>query len=199
MTTNFTLEPSDLADFADDMARTFGASYVDKKNSLTMKYVGKFLGLLGIVDEEQFLKRFATTVGTTIYLPFEPGVITPDWPLYAQFVVITHELEHVSQFHEEGAYRFCARYLFLKADRAHYEMDAYGCHVELARYFGRKVDFDDLAANMKSYALDDLDIDVCRVFWTSVDAQAQNGIYTRPSTREAIAWFEKHATKELLS
>jgi hypothetical protein len=56
----------------DHMTDHYG-SRVAKKDAPEMQLVGTALEKMGILDAEDFLKRYATTLGRTIYLPFEIG------------------------------------------------------------------------------------------------------------------------------
>lgn len=77
--------------FCDHMAHHHGFRFGDKSKAPEMALVAQFLPRLGVkITEEDFLRRFSTTVGTYVYLA---DALTP----WQRIVVCTHEAIHVEQ------------------------------------------------------------------------------------------------------
>src|SRR5262249_28101861 len=117
--------------FYKHMTGTFGASVIDKRSATEMQVVAGVLGALGIVNREEFLRRFATTIGKRIYLPFDVGDAAQGWSLWSQVAVLTHECQYIVQYNANGPLGFSWRYLTNTAARAAFEAEAYRCQLEL--------------------------------------------------------------------
>lgn len=127
--------------FTTYMARLFGATIIYKDQSFAMPWLAAGFDLIrqfkpGLPSGDEFLGRFATTIGTLIYLP---SGLTPDQTIE----VVTHECEHVEQFVHGGAATGLAGgpgmwWLYLREPEAvvRYEVDAYrgGLEVQVARF-----------------------------------------------------------------
>jgi hypothetical protein len=99
-----------------------------RADSELMAFVGTFLGGLGVVDQESWLTRYATTVGTRIYLPFVPGDEAL-WSLPKQIQTLAHELVHVEQWRDPT---FAVTYATSGARRALWEVAGYAAGMEVA-------------------------------------------------------------------
>jgi len=69
-----------------------------RKTAVEMQLVGGFLDAIGILDAEDFLSRYTTTIGRTIYTPWEVGV----GDLASQMLICVHEHQHVHQYLKGG-------------------------------------------------------------------------------------------------
>lgn len=153
---------------ADDVREFWKASLVrwdtkriDKDKAQEMQLVAEVLGLLGIVNKQDFLRRFTTTVGTRIYTPFDPGIPTPEWSLWNQITVCVHEHHHVFQDRAAGGLGFEWAYLTNPAQRAQYEAEAYRTNMVMDwRYQGRMLDPKVLAALLNNYGCSAVDVAV---------------------------------------
>jgi len=79
--------------------------YKNKKNSYLMRVIHLILSPFGI----DFLNRFWTTIGRTIYYPVD--IVEPLGNAYAE--VREHELMHVEQFFKYGLFLMILGYLLL--------------------------------------------------------------------------------------
>jgi len=127
--------------FTTYMGRLFGATIIHKDQSFAMQWLGAGFDLVrrfkpGLPSGDEFLARFATTIGTLIYLP--PN-LTPD----QEIEVVTHECQHVEQFLHGGASTGLSGgpgmwWLYLRETEAlvRYEAEAYraGLEVTVARF-----------------------------------------------------------------
>ncbi len=186
--------PEHVLAFVDHMRGHFLAQIADKRDAVIMRAASVLLDQLGIVEKTRFLENFATTIGRTIYLPFEPGVPSAGWPLWTQMVVLTHECQHIAQLDRLGAWAFFLRYVTKKAERAVLEADAYRCQLEL--YFwrtGQVLAPKLLAARLQAYAVTATDIRVAeKVLVSSAETIKRGGVMTEAG-RVAIAWLDKYA------
>jgi hypothetical protein len=186
--------PTQVRAFWDYMTHTFGSQIVNKADAAEMKVLSSVLGTLGILDADSFLRHYATTIGTRIYLPFEPGVPAPGWDLWAQLVVCAHENEHVVQAKELGLVTFGARYLFSSSSRAAYEAEAYRASLELNWWRSHTMpDPAALAGLLKGYGVTQTDIDVAAAtLKASADSIRRGAVINRASS-VAISWLSLHA------
>lgn len=122
--------PQCVRDFWAHMQKEYGSIIVPKADSEVMKLVAGLLNLIDIQDDDVFMKRFTTTLGNRIYIPFEIGV-PGIYDLWDQICVCVHEHQHIVQGQREGWMTFGSRYLVSPSYRANYEAEAYGCNMEL--------------------------------------------------------------------
>jgi hypothetical protein len=165
---------------------------------MLMVAAARFLDVLNIQDRGHFLRNYVTTIGHTIYTPFEVGVETEQWPLWRQVRVCAHECTHVVQVEREGWATFDARYLASSSWRAGYEAEACGADLELEFWRqGAALNIpafvDERVAGLASYGCSDEDIGQA---WQQLTIRAgvvaQGGVETR-AAQVAIAWLEEHA------
>ena len=176
------------------MTKRYGTRVIKKSNARMMRLVARALALMGVMDAESFMRRFTTTIGKRIYVPFEIGVEKKSWDLFDQMVICVHEHQHVEQANKEGFLRFARRYLFSKAARAGYEAEAYRCNMELCFWrTGKVLDPSELAQLLRSYGCRSADIKVAeKSLRISAETVRRGGVVNRASQR-AIAWLNKHA------
>lgn len=151
----------DVREFWRVMTSRYGTRIIDKNNSVDMKLVADFLDAMKIVDREAFLRRYVTTIGTRIWLPFTPGVESGGWTLWEQIVVCVHEHHHVylDRMAGEGLeYEFA--YATNSTKRAYIEMECYRCNMCMHWHFlGVALDPVQLAAKLKvGYGCNDADV-----------------------------------------
>src|SRR5262245_54029382 len=92
------------------MTQRYGSHVADKANAPLMRVVAGALKLFGVDSADDFLTKFATTLGDTIYLPFDIGDTSTGWSLWNQIVICAHEHQHVLQWRRENNV-FAAKYL----------------------------------------------------------------------------------------
>ena len=82
--------------FRDQMCAAFGATVVNKRDALEHHGIGLVLQVRGILDVEEYLDNYATTLGTVIA-----------WPAgNTSVVLLAHELRHVQQYNRTGLTAF---------------------------------------------------------------------------------------------
>lgn len=182
----------DVREFWKAMCAKWDTTRIDKANSNEMKLVGEVMGLLGVVNRQDFMRRFTTTVGTRIYTPFDPGVPTSDWSLWSQITVCVHEHHHVFQDRAAGGLGFEWAYLTNPAQRAHYEGEAYRTNMVMEwRYQGRMPDPYALAALLRYYGCSQSDIDVIGKMLALSIPSIKAGAMTSDVCRWATVWLDK--------
>ena len=165
---------------------------IDKANAAEMKLVAEVLGLLGVLNQQDFLRRFTTTVGTRIYTPFDPGVPTPEWALWSQITVCVHEHHHVWQDRAAGGLGFEWAYLTSSAQRAQYEAEAYRTNMVMDwRYQGRMLDPKVLAALLKNYGCSAVDIAVVEKMLALSIPAIKAGAMASDVCRWSATWLDR--------
>lgn len=174
------------------MAQRFGAQVVAKGGSVEMKAVSLLLDRMGIADQDDFMQRFATTIGHRIYVPFEPGSPTGPWSLLAQATTCVHECHHVWQYDQLGPAMFAYQYVIVPARRTLLEVQAYRTNMEVEyRLTGKMHDPIALANLLRSYAVSESDVMVAeRMLKASVPTIRAGGITSRAS-QAALAWLKE--------
>jgi len=176
------------------MTRTYGTRVVDKDKAWEMRLVAAVLARMGIVDRREFMRRYTTTIGKRIYVPFDIGNSDARYDLWGQITVCVHEHQHVEQLLRDGWLKFMGRYLLSSAARATYEAEALRSNLELTFWrFGRIPDLGRLARKLSDYACSDADIAMVeRMLELSAETVRRGGVVNRAS-QKAIAWLERHA------
>jgi hypothetical protein len=189
------LSQQKVVDFWAYMTKKFDAKIVTKNDSSFMSAISVFLSLIGVMDKKYFMENCATTIGRTIYLPFEIGVGNSTWSLLKQVLVCAHEFQHIVQVDKEGKLKFSTNYLMYKRKRAKYEADAYRCDMEIYYWLtGYLYDPVKLANRLKGYNVNESDIEFCvNFFEASAMTIAQGGIISEAS-QVAIEWLEQNVT-----
>jgi hypothetical protein len=186
-----TITPGVTRAFWRHMLAKFDAAVVQKDSSTAMHLAASMLDLVDIQDEKQFMEHFVTTLHKTIYIPFEIGVATDDWPLWNQIEVCCHECVHVLQCAREGVIVYDTRYLSSSSYRAGYEAEAYGCNLEMEYWLtGRILDSPARAGSLKFYGCSTADIEqAIHTLEIRAGVIKQGVIETLPA-QEAITWLE---------
>lgn len=186
--------PDQARAFFRHLLDAFGATVVDKRSALEMQAVGGLLGQLGIVDRAAFLGHFATTVGRRIYVPFDVGVPSEGWSLWAQMMVCAHECQHVVQYDRLGAARFAWQYLGSTAARARLEAEAYRCQLELHFWrTGQLLAPHALASLLKSYGVTDADVQVAETILRLSGESVRRGAVINRASAVALDWLKANA------
>lgn len=183
----------------------FKARRFDKEDSAVMRGVAKAFdvdNLLGIVEGlpmgEDFLTRYATTIGPFIFIPRA-------WSPRQKLLVLLHELVHVVQFWA-GAFEFAFLYLSEKEYRSAKEAQAYRTEPEAIFVLEGRTDGYTPESTVEpltqGYALDGPSVtlaqDMSDVGLTSI----ANGVITSPTVtamrdflaaRGGVEWLAKAA------
>lgn len=174
----------------DHMEKSFG-SHRARKEGPEMRTIANMLDEMGVLDGQDFLRRYTTTLGRTIYTPFEIGVPSPGYDLAAQARTCVHEHQHVQQFLEGGP-RFSLDYLTDSAHRAAYETEAMKCNLEVHFWLtGKLLDVAAMARGLKYYACTDDDIVVVTRALSMIAKTVEKGGVSSDAGKVAIKWFNE--------
>lgn len=184
--------PEQVRAFWAYMLARFKCEVVDKATSGRMAAAGWFLDLLGIMDRETFLDRYTTTIGSTIFAPFKPG--DTDRDLWHQCELLTHEIEHATQFRRDGFLPCATRYLTSDAERAQYEAEALRAESEVAYWrTGSVPDPAAMANKLKAYSVGPAEIEhVAEYLRASRETTERGGVISEVA-RAAIEWLDENA------
>jgi len=173
----------------------FGAKSVDKEDSDFMEAVGGFLDGIGVLDKEDFLERFTTTIGRTIYRPFDIGVEDGGWDLESQVMILTHELVHCEQY-EDGPVEFCVDYVVSRSARADFEAKAYAADMEI-NYFltGELYDIPTRAASLLYYGLNQSHVDLVVSVMESISETVVQGASVNDVAAWVLNWLEENGVE----
>lgn len=186
-----------VKDFYAEALKKFGGQVKGKADSDFMVLVGKFLDGIGVMNKEEFMKEFTTTIGTVIYAPFEVGVDggAEGYDLWQQISVLVHELTHVQQYNASPA-EFMVKYLASRSDRASYEAEAYGSDLEMCWWkYGHGYNIPERVKALAGYALKQEHIDYAAEFLATYnDVFAQGGSISAVA-KWAKEWLDAHSAK----
>jgi hypothetical protein len=170
-----------------ELPAKYGATVTSKDDSVWMRACAGFLDLLGILEPEVFMRRYATTIGREIFVPFVPGYRNVDgsWLLTAQLITCAHECRHVQQYEDDKSYPL--QYLLSTGNRAVYEAQAYTVNMELGWHlFKHTPNPDTHARKLKSYGCSESDIKVARTALDSAASTILAGGVINRQTRETL-------------
>lgn len=131
------LNSASVKDAFAKLAKEYGTTYVKKSNSDMMQAVARLLEALGVVDREEFLKEYSTTVGYWIYVPFKVGSRPPE--LIQQVMVCAHEHQHVVVMEREAPAIYNSLYVISPSMRAAYEAECYRAEMEVYWWYTKAV------------------------------------------------------------
>lgn len=188
------ITPDLVQRFWADAIKEFDADSVDKDDSGFMKAVGGFLDAIGILDKEDFLERFTTTIFKTIYRPFKVGEPNGMYSLWEQVTVLVHELVHVQQY-KDDPFGFPFAYVANKSARSEYEAQAYSADLEMHYWMhGHLYDVHSRAANLKYYGLEQEHIDYAASYLESIGMTIENSdAAINPVAAWAMDWLETNS------
>lgn len=174
------------------LSARFGTRNVRKATSLRMQAVAWFLATLRILPRRTFLVDFTTTIGRTIYLPFDPGTPADDAECWRRLCLCVHEHQHVAQW-RRGPARFVLGYLLSQRRRAELEAEAFGTALELAAWAGRPLpDPAQLAGRLQYYGVRQRHVEHAARLLKTVAQRAQGGDVHSEAGRAAIDWLAGH-------
>ena len=176
------------------LEETYGSRRA-KKTDPEMALAARFLGDMGILDPDDFLTRYTTTIGRTIYTPYEVGIESNGHKLSSQLIVCVHEHQHVVQYIKEGP-KFGFEYLASSARRAAYEANALRCNLEIYYWlYGDVPDVNTLAEGLVHYGCGDGDIRTASKHLSIVAKVVNKGGITSDAGKCAIAWLNTNYPK----
>lgn len=143
------------------MCERYGTTVVHKQDSWIMRLAAR------VLTTPRFLDAYVTTLGKTIYVPFEIGEESDDWSLVAQAAVCAHEHQHLVQQRRDGFW-YGWRYAVDSGARAGYETEAYRATLEMKYalgYDGQQLHFaaTNYAQGLKNYGCTDADVGVAMI------------------------------------
>lgn len=186
--------PAQVRAFYAHMLNRFGASVINKQSAVEMRGVALLLSQLGILDQDAFLKRFATTVGHRIYVPFQVGEPQDGWSLWSQIAVCAHECQHIVQYDRYRPLGFAWQYVATTAGRARLEAEAYRCQLELHFWrTGEILPAHEVAASLQHYGVSDADVKTAETMLRVSGESVRRGAIVNRASAVAIDWLNQHA------
>ena len=184
-----------VIEFVKYITNSVGATVKNKTDSSFMKATSIGLGIIGTINPQVFLNEYATTIGRTIYIPFQVGVATNDCSLWEQCLCITHECQHVIQLNRVGYLSFISQYLTNTAARTFFEVEGYSTEIELNYWqCGEIWNIAQILMYLESYSLKPEDLLVAKSILTTRVLSIQNGApAVLDASRLAIEWFTANA------
>ena len=176
------------------MSKYYDFDIIDKSNAKEMQIAGWALELMDIQDSDDFLKRYTTTIGRNIYVPFEIGEGSQS-KLKLQLCTLAHEAQHVVQFRRNSG-KFVFRYLTSDAARASYEADALRANMEMYWYMtGKLLSPKKLSDSLVGYSIGDDDRRVVyKNLMISSKVVKRGGVITGTS-KTLIKWMQNNVEK----
>lgn len=163
-------------------------SKVSNKSAPEMELLGYLLDAMKIVDKETFLQRYATTIGTTIYLPERERT---EWE---DVIVATHEHEHIARWLHNPP-EFTLLYVTNPAYRALEEARAYASGMALHHWrYGVVPPIEPILGSLSAYALGS-DIETAAIALRGHARSIREGGYTSQCAQLAIAHLESRFAK----
>lgn len=184
------LTPELVKKFHIHMCNKYDMKIMDKEDAWEMQLVGKALDMMKIQDKDDFLNRYATTIGNRIYLPYEVG--SYDISLDNQIGTLCHELHHKRQADRDSFFEI--KYLLDKDYRAHKEARALTVNLEMHWWYcGKLYNTDMLAESLRSYALEDRHIRVVKKHLKIHAAIVKQGGVENTISKQSIRWLNRRA------
>jgi len=184
------ITPELVKEFWKDALKEFGAKSVDKNDSGFMKSIGWFLDAINVLDKDDFLENFTTTIFTTIYRPFEIGNEDDGWDLWHQITICVHELVHVMQYKDDPI-GFTFSYVASKSSRSDYEAKAYAADMEMHHWrYGTIYNIERRMQSLKSYGVDQEHIDFAIQVLESISETVLEGATINDVAAWAMDWLE---------
>jgi hypothetical protein len=181
--------------YAGHMASVYGASVAPKRESQVMRTAGAALRVLGIGLGERFMTHVVTTMGATIYVPFELGERGGVYSPWEQIAVLAHECQHVHERSSGGLARDVG-YLLDTAQRTYTEATACTTSMELHHWRYGVIEgwwTRSKADSLHGYAVSDADVTHIHTHLISAAATIRRGGLITHAGRTAIAWLDEHA------
>lgn len=183
------LTPTEVIGLWAELESKFRLRLIDKQDSEEMVFLGDVLEQLGVMDQQQFLDGYATTIGRSVYLPFELGN-SDSRSLISQARTICHEAQHGHQHSTKGRSRWAIKYVADPAFRGAEEAEAMttSCEVHFL-LTGKVLDPRLQAEKLANYALGEDDIDTVAKRLNSAFKTVKAGGITTPAGKVARDFF----------
>ena len=188
------LEPdaADVRAFWDHLCQTMNTHIVTKDDDLGMQLIAGALDAMGIIDTRTFLERYATTIGSQIYLPFTPGVVVGGWSLWNQVLVGVHEHQHVLQDRKAGGLEYEWDYVTSRAARTQYEVEAMRSAMEIDWRYHRHMQSPRRNAELlRQYGCTELDVSVAEKALALAIPTIRAGGLTTVVGASAADWLDR--------
>jgi hypothetical protein len=175
------------------MSKKYDFDIVQKNDAKEMKIVGWALGQMGVLNKDDFLKRYTTTVclggWRAVYVPFEIGKGTQT-QLIRQIGIAVHESQHVIQATRDGFQPM--KYLASDTNRAYYEADAYRATMEMHWFFtGKLLSPKSLANSLKGYSVGSSDRRIAEKHLIIASKVVERGGVITGTSKVAIRWWKR--------
>lgn len=184
-----------VVEFARYMSAVYATEYVAKGDSVAMALAASALDSMGILNSQDFLRDYTTTIGRRLFLPFSIGEPSDRFSLWGQIKIITHEHQHVRQLDDDGPVAFAAGYIFDGNERARYEAAAYATAFELSRWAGLALDQPKaLAEKLAHYGCSQAQQDYAEGILTSYRNTVESGgwLINAAAASTAIEWLQRN-------
>lgn len=173
------------------MCERYGTTVVRKQDSWIMRLAAR------VLPTSDFLEGYVTTIGRTIYVPFEIGDESPVgshmWSLEGQAAVLGHELMHVVQERRDG-WKYSWRYATSTHARAMYETEAYRATLEIKWVLGAdrwdiESEANRHADGLKNYGCTSADVEQARALLLSYTNEIQKGGIVCETSRAIVEYL----------
>lgn len=181
------------------LGQKYRTRVIHKGTAKEMLLIGEAMDMMGLMNKETFAHRMTTTVGRTIYIPFELGYASNDHPLESQLIIGAHEHQHVVQLDAPGGgMKYGISYLMDSTWRAAYEAEAYRVSLTLKYYLeGVMPDLNVYVETLKSYQTTQKDRDFVREYLRLSLPTLKNGGIPDVAAQVSIEWLRSHAPHTL--
>lgn len=181
-----------VIDLWDHMSEKFDSCVANKEDSDFMQLISEVLDGMGILDKDYFLEHYATTIRTTIYVPFDIGDDINGRSLFSQALLCAHENMHVQQWHEGGE-GFAAEYIASSSRRAFYEAQAMISDFEVYYWLTNKLpDPTQRAIGLRSYGCREADIKTVSKHLRIASKAIEMGNISTPTAECVIDFLENY-------
>jgi hypothetical protein len=184
-----------VVDYHIYMARRFDFHIIQKDDSEFMDVVGRGLEVMGIMDHERFMNKYAVSIVDPIFdvryvwIPWEPGVGSAA-ALRGQVETLAHEAGHIVR--ATGEPRWGPKYLTSKSFRAHEEAQAMRPQMETHFYLtGRPANTRALANGLVNYRVRRRDIRVTKIELDIMNAAIKRGAVGSVAGKATIKWLKR--------
>jgi hypothetical protein len=173
------MKPETTKAFWAFMCETYKTRAKYKADSWLMRTIARVLDWLGYIDSEEFMTKFTTTIGETLYTPLERDV-----------GVCVHEHVHVRQSRQDLLYP--VKYLVSSKARVYYEIEAYCATMEMQYYLTGELSSPEEYVNiLRGYGCSVNDLDTARTRYFEAQDRIKKGVISTPESVAAIAWLRE--------
>lgn len=183
-----------VIDYHKYMSKKFDFTLIDKRDSELMYLVGNGLEVMGVMDADKFMSRFAVTLvepitdSKYVWIPWKPGAGNQA-SLIKQCEVLAHETHHTISGEDP---RFGPKYLTSKSYRAHEEPQAMRPQMEVHfELTGRVPNTARLANSLKYYRVRRMDIRVAKIELDIMAAAIRRGGIGSVAGKTAIRYLRR--------